>query len=65
MRSLIIVAVMAMSSCAPAVADASACYVLADADQRTFCLAKARSHPSMCYAIQSQAVRSQCLAEVR
>lgn len=46
-------------------ADASACYSIADADARTYCLARAHRQPEQCYSIQSPAMRSICLAEVR
>ena len=46
-------------------ADASACYNVADADARTYCLARARSEPSACYSIQRPDLRSLCLAEAR
>lgn len=47
------------------VADASACYNIADADARTYCLARAHRQPGQCYSIQNAAMRSMCLAEVR
>lgn len=46
-------------------ADASACYNIADADARTYCLARAHRQPGQCYSIQNAAMRSMCLAEVR
>lgn len=45
--------------------DSSACYAIADADQRALCIAKARREPSACYSITNSSLRSQCLAEVR
>jgi len=45
--------------------DSSACYNVADADARTYCLARAKREPSQCYSIQRPDMRSQCLAEVR
>lgn len=60
-------AVSLMASCSHPVmaADAGACYSIADPDQRTYCIAKARSEPAMCYAIYRQDLRAMCLAEVR
>ncbi len=46
-------------------ADASACYTIASADARAYCLARARHDPGMCYAVQDSGLRSMCLAEVR
>ena len=46
-------------------ADASACYNIADADARTYCLARAHRQPGQCYSIQNAAMRSMCLADVR
>ena len=46
-------------------ADASACYNIADADARTYCLARAHRQPGQCYSIQNPAMRSMCLSEVR
>jgi hypothetical protein len=60
----IFVIVCLMASQAKA-ADASACYVIASADHRAFCLAKARGESSMCYAIGDAGLRAECLAEVR
>lgn len=48
-----------------ALADSSACYNIANSDQRTFCIARANNDPSTCYTIKASDVRSQCLAEVR
>lgn len=45
--------------------DAGACYAIADADARAFCLAKTHNNSGRCYSIQSPSLRSQCLAEVR
>ena len=45
--------------------DAGACYGIADADARTYCLAKAHKEPGGCYSIQRSDMRAQCLAEVR
>lgn len=59
--------VLVLAFIAPAAAlaaDASSCYTIASADQRAWCLAKARGESSMCYAIQDQATRAQCIAEV-
>jgi hypothetical protein len=47
-----------------AAADASACYNIADADARTYCLARAHRQPGQCYSIQNPAMRSLCQAEV-
>lgn len=46
-------------------ADASSCYAIADADARTYCLAKARKSPATCYSIQRADIRARCLAETR
>ncbi|PNF57540.1 hypothetical protein CXK99_21205 [Stutzerimonas stutzeri] len=46
-------------------ADTSSCYVIAEADARTYCLALAHNDAGRCYAIQDSAMRSRCLAEVR
>lgn len=45
--------------------DAGACYAIANADARAFCLARAHRDPGRCYAIQAPDLRSACLAEVR
>lgn len=45
--------------------DAGSCYVIADADARAYCLAKARKDPGTCYTIMRGDLRSMCLAEVR
>lgn len=60
--------VLALAFIAPAAAqalEASACYTISNADQRAWCLAKARGESSMCYTIQDQVTRAQCIAEVR
>ena len=46
-------------------ADAGSCYVIADGDARTYCLARAHGDPGRCYSIMDSGLRSQCLAEVR
>lgn len=48
-----------------AAANASACYNIANADARTYCLARAHRQSGQCYSIQNSAMRSMCLAEVR
>lgn len=47
--------------------DESSCYTIinADADARTYCLARAHNDPGRCYAIQDSTMRDQCIAEVR
>ena len=69
MRAVLFLSFLLTTTCtgvAPAfAADSSACYVIQDADARTYCLAKARHDVSQCYAIQRADLRAQCLAEIR
>ncbi len=54
-----------MLMAAPAAADdTNACYTIADADMRNFCLAKAKNERSICATIQRGDLRAQCMAEV-
>lgn len=46
-------------------ADANACYNIAAADARTYCLARVHRQPGQCNSIQNSAMRSMFLAEVR
>lgn len=45
--------------------DGGACYNIADADARSWCLARSNKRPDLCYNIQKADLRSLCLAEVR
>ena len=45
--------------------DASVCYTVADADARTYCLARARGDRATCYSIQRSDLRAMCLSDVR
>jgi hypothetical protein len=67
MRPALFSLFLVVASCSHPVlaADAGSCYAIADADARTYCLAKARRDSGTCYAIQNSGLRSQCLAEVR
>lgn len=66
MRYLTLAFILLFAGCNPAVAaDSSACYVIANADARAYCLAETRKDASMCYAIQDSAMRARCMAEVR
>ncbi len=58
-------AALAVTPGAAVASDTGACYNIADADARTYCIARARKEPAQCYSIQSSAMRSMCLAEVR
>jgi len=63
---LILLAAALIGVVRPALAaDAGSCYVIADGDARTFCLARAHGDPGRCYSIMDSGLRSQCLAEVR
>lgn len=64
MRYLTIIALILASTAAMA-SDPGACYAIANADARNYCLARARGDASMCYAIHDSAKRSECMAEVR
>jgi hypothetical protein len=58
-------AALLLASSLAAADDASACYNIADADARAYCLARAHRQPAQCYSIRNPAMRSMCLAEVR
>lgn len=49
----------------PALAASGACYNIADADARAYCLARERREVSYCYNIQRADMRSLCMGEVR
>lgn len=48
-----------------AMADASACYSIKDADERTYCLAQARKNHDYCYRIKNGDSRNECLAKTK
>jgi len=58
-------ALVACSASADTPSQAAACYNIADADARAYCLARAKHEPAQCYNIKSADLRSMCLAEVR
>lgn len=48
-----------------AMADASACHSIKDADERAYCLAQARQNHDYCYRIKDADRRNECLAETK
>ena len=47
-----------------AMAGVSACYNIANADDRVHCMAKVRKDRSYCYSINDASKRAMCIAEV-
>lgn len=48
-----------------AMADASACFSIKDADQRAYCLGLARQNHDYCYRIKDDDRRNECLAKTK
>lgn len=48
-----------------AMADASACYSIKDADERAYCLGEARQNRDYCYRIKDGDRRNECLAKTK
>lgn len=48
-----------------AMADASGCYSVKDADERAYCLAQARQNHDHCYRIKDADRRHECLAKIK
>ena len=63
MRTLILTLAL-LTNAAPALANAGACYNIADGDARSYCLAKQSRQASYCYTIQRHDLRAMCFGEV-
>ncbi|MDO9315155.1 MAG: hypothetical protein Q7T97_11470 [Burkholderiaceae bacterium] len=48
-----------------AMADASVCHSIKDADERAYCLAQARQNHDYCYRIKDGDSRNECLAKTK